>query len=93
MPDIPVLAEQGFPGFSVLAWWGVVGPAGIPQPLLGKFHAELTKVLNLPDVRRQLGDQLGMDLVVSSPEALQKFVAGEVERWGKIVRENNIRAE
>jgi tripartite-type tricarboxylate transporter receptor subunit TctC len=93
MPDVPALAEQGFPGFSALAWWGVLGPAGIPQPLLKKFHAELTKVLNQPELRAQLGDQLGMDLVVSSPEGLQKWVTTEVARWGKVVRENNIRME
>ena len=93
MPEVPALAEQGFPGFSALAWWGVLGPAGIPQPIIAKFNGGLAKVLNQPDLRAQLGDQLGMDLVVSSPEELQKFVAGEMERWGKIVREYNIRAE
>ena len=93
MPDVPALSEQGFPGFSALAWWGVLGPAGIPQPLLNKFHAELAKVLNTPEIRTQLGDQLGMDLVVSSPEAMQKWVTTEVARWGKVVRENNIRME
>jgi tripartite-type tricarboxylate transporter receptor subunit TctC len=93
MPEVPTLVEQGFPGFSALAWWGILGPAGIPKPLLNKFHAELTKVLMQPDIRGQLGDQLGMDLVVSSPDGLQKFVIGEMERWGKAVRDNNIRAE
>ena len=52
MPDVPALAEQGFPGFSALAWWGVLGPAGIPQPLVTKFHAELTKILNQPERAR-----------------------------------------
>jgi tripartite-type tricarboxylate transporter receptor subunit TctC len=93
LPDVPALAEQGFPGFSALAWWGVFGPAGIPKPILDKFHAELVKVFNAPDVRKQLGEQLGMDLTVSSPEALQKFLVGEIERWGKVVRENKIQAE
>ena len=93
MPEVPTLAEQGFRGFSALAWWGILGPAGIPNQVSDKFHGELTKTLNLPDVRNQLGDQLGMDLVVSSPEGLRKFVAGEMERWGKVVRDYNIRAE
>jgi tripartite-type tricarboxylate transporter receptor subunit TctC len=93
MPDVPALSEQGFPGFSALAWWGVLGPAGIPLPIVAKFNGELAKVLNQPDLRAQLGDQLGMDLVASSPEQLQKFVATEIERWGKVVREHNIRAE
>ncbi len=93
MPDVPALAEQGFPGFSALGWWGIFAPAGTPKPVLDKFHAELTKIFNQPDLRKQLTEQLGMDLAVSSPEALQKFLVGEIARWGKVVRENNIRSE
>jgi tripartite-type tricarboxylate transporter receptor subunit TctC len=93
LADVPALAEQGFPGFAALAWWGIFGPAGIPKPILDKFHAELVKVFNLPDVRKQLADTLGMDLVVSSPEVLQKFLLAEIARWGKVVREHNIRAD
>jgi tripartite-type tricarboxylate transporter receptor subunit TctC len=93
LPDVPALAEQGFPGFTALAWWGIFGPAGIPKPILEKFHAELVKVFNLPDVRKQLAESLGMDLVVSSPEALQKFLIAEIARWGKVVRAHNIRSD
>jgi len=93
LPDVPALAEQGFPGFSALAWWGIFGTAGTPKPILDKFHAELVKVFNLPEVRTQLADTLGMDLVVSSPEALQKFLLAEIARWGKVVREHNIRGD
>jgi tripartite-type tricarboxylate transporter receptor subunit TctC len=93
MPDVPTLAEQGFSGFSALAWWGVFAPAATPKPMLEKFHAELAKTLNAPDLRKQLTEQLGMDLVVSSPDALQKWTVGEIARWGKVVRENHIQAE
>jgi tripartite-type tricarboxylate transporter receptor subunit TctC len=93
MPEVPALSEQGFPGFSALAWWGVFAPSGTPKPILDKFHAELVKALNQPDLRKTLTEQLGMDLAVSTPEALQKFLVGEIERWGKVVRENNIRAD
>ncbi len=93
MPEVPSLAEQGFPGFAALAWWGVFGPAGIPKPEFQKFHAELAKVFHTPEVRRQLTDQLGMDLVVSEPGALQKFLVAEIARWAKVVRENNIRGD
>ena len=93
MPEVPALAEQGFPGFSALAWWGIFGTAGTPKPVLDKFHAELVKVFNLSDVRKQLADTLGMDLVVSSPEALQKFLLDEIVRWGKVVREHNVRGD
>jgi tripartite-type tricarboxylate transporter receptor subunit TctC len=93
MPDVPTLAEQGFRGFSAFAWWGIFAPAGTPKPILDKFHAELVKVLNQPDLRKQLTETLGMDLASSSPEVLQKFLVGEIDRWGNVVRSNNVHAD
>ena len=93
MPEVPALAEQGFNGFSVLAWGAVFGPAGIPKPILDRFHGELVGLFNQPDVRNQLGDQLGMDIVAGSPAALQTFLVSEIARWGRVIRENNIRAD
>ena len=93
MPDVATLAEQGFPGFSSFAWWGIFAPAGTPKPVLDRFHAELVKTLNQPDLRKQLTEQLGMDLRVSDPATLQKFLVSEMERWGKVVREYGIRAD
>jgi tripartite-type tricarboxylate transporter receptor subunit TctC len=93
MPEVPALAEQGFKGFSALAWWGIFAPAGTPKPILDKFHGALANALNQPDVRKTLTETLGMDLVVSSPEALQKFLLGEMARWGKVVKDNNIRPD
>lgn len=93
LPVVASLSEQGFPGLSVLAWWGIFAPAGVPRPVLDKFHAQLVNVFNQPDVRKQLGEALGMDLVVSSPAALQKFLVSEIARWGKVVREHGVRAD
>ena len=93
LPDVPTLIEQGIPGVSALAWWGILAPAGTPRPILERFHAELAKALNLPDVRKILGESLGMELAVSTPEQMQKFVAGEMQRWGKVVKDNNIKAD
>jgi len=93
MPDVPTLAEQGLAGFSAYAWWGILAPAGTPRPIVDKFNAELVKILNKPDVHKQLTETLGMDLQVSSPEALQKFVAAEMDRWGKVVRSNNVKLD
>jgi tripartite-type tricarboxylate transporter receptor subunit TctC len=93
LPDVATVAEQGFPGFSAVAWWGILATGGSPRPVLDKFHAELVKVFNQPDVRKHLGETIGMDLVVSSPAALQKFIVAEMARWGKVVREHNIRGD
>jgi len=93
LPDVPTLAEQGFKGFSALAWWGIFAPAGTPAPIMDKFHGELVKAFNQPDVRKTLTEQLGMDLVVSSPQAQQKWLTDEMQRWGKVVRDNNIKPD
>ena len=93
MPDVRTLQEQGFPGFSSVAWWGIFAPAGTPRPIIDKLNAELSKALHLPDLNKQLTEQLGMDLAISSPEGLQKWTVGEIERWTKVIRENNIRAD
>jgi tripartite-type tricarboxylate transporter receptor subunit TctC len=93
MPDVLALAEQGFPNFSALAWWGIFAPAGTPQPVLTKINAELVKAINLPDVKKTLTETLGMDVAASSPEDMQKFLVAEMARWSKVVKENNIKAE
>jgi len=91
LPDVPTLADQGFPGFSALAWWGVFAPAGTPPAIIDRLNAELLRVMNQPDTRKQLTEQLGIDLALSTPEKLQEWTVGEIARWGKVVKENGIR--
>jgi tripartite-type tricarboxylate transporter receptor subunit TctC len=93
MPDVPALAEQGFKGFSALAWWGIFAPTGTPKPIVDKLAAELQKVLAMPDVRKTLTETLGMDIVAGSPDATQKFLLAEMARWGKVVKDNNIKPD
>lgn len=93
LPDVPTLIEQGFPGLSALAWWGIFAPAGTPKPIIDRFHAELLKALALPDVRKTLGETLSMEIAASTPEAMQKFLLAEMARWGKVVKDNNIRTD
>jgi tripartite-type tricarboxylate transporter receptor subunit TctC len=93
MPDVPALAEQGLPGFSALAWWGIFAPAGTPQPVIDKLHAELVKAINAPDVKKTLTETLGMDVRAASPDATQKFLVAEMARWGKVVKDNDIRQD
>lgn len=93
LPEVPTLGEQGIGGLTAHAWWGIFAPAGTPKPILDRFHAELVRVFNLPDVRKTLAESLGMDLLVSSPEELQKFLLAEMDRWGRVVRENNIKVD
>ena len=92
MPDVPTLKELGI-DVVAHAWWGILAPAGTPKPIINKFHAELVKVINLPDVKKSLTETQGMDVVTLSPDATQKWIQDNMARWGKVVRDNNIRAE
>jgi tripartite-type tricarboxylate transporter receptor subunit TctC len=91
LPDVPTVAEQGLPDFEAQAWWGFLGPAGIPAPIVARMNAELAKVLKIPAVQERL-TQMGVQVAASSPDDFGKFIRNEVDRWGKVVRENNIRA-
>jgi tripartite-type tricarboxylate transporter receptor subunit TctC len=93
MPDVPTLAEAGVPGVSAHAWWGILAPAGTPKPIIDRLVTELNQALALPDVRRTLTETMGMDVVALNPEDTQKWILGQMEKWGKVVRDNNIRVE
>src|ERR671915_1401605 len=92
MPDVPTLKELGI-DVVAHAWWGILAPAGTPKPIIDKFHAELVKAIKLPDVNKMLTETQGMDVVALGPEATQKWISDNMNRWGKVVRDNNIRAE
>jgi tripartite-type tricarboxylate transporter receptor subunit TctC len=93
MPEVPTLSELGVPWQGAYAFWGILAPAGTPRPIVDKLVAELNKVLKQPDVNRTLTETLGMDVVALSPEATQKWIADNMARWGKVVKDNNIHAE
>lgn len=90
-PDVATVAEQGVPGFDAEAWWGLLAPVNTPAPILSRMHAEFGKALKVPAIQQHL-EQQALTLVVSSPEEFGKFVAAEVERWARVVRENKIKA-
>lgn len=94
MPDVPTLAEAGVRGVEpAYAFWGILAPAGTPQPIIDKLHAEIVKAIGLPDVKRTLTETLGMDVQALSPADTQKFLLAQIERWGKVVKDNNVRVE
>ena len=93
MPDVPTLAEQGVPGITAYAYWAILAPAATPRPIIDSLNAELGKALRLPDLNKQLTEQLGMDLMISTPEALQKWTVDEIARWGKVIRDGGIKAD
>jgi tripartite-type tricarboxylate transporter receptor subunit TctC len=92
MPDLPTIAEAGVPGYEFEAWFGIVAPAGTPRPVVDKLNQDLRRVLALPEVR-DVFDKGGFEPVGSTVESFANLIPGEVERWGKLVRETGAKVE
>ena len=92
LPEVPTFAEAGLPGFVAENWWGVWVPAATPKPTAERLHASLAKAMSSADLREKF-DGMGAEAVSSTPEALRDFTRAETEKWGKLVREANIRAD
>jgi tripartite-type tricarboxylate transporter receptor subunit TctC len=85
LAEVPTIAEQGFPGVEVTAWYGVLAPAGTPKPIVTRLHAELVKILMQPDVVQRL-DGLGFEIVASTPEQFGAYIKSEIRKWEKVVK-------
>jgi tripartite-type tricarboxylate transporter receptor subunit TctC len=92
LPDVPTVAESGFPGFEAPAWWAVIAPAKTPPEILKRLNEELNKALKAPDIAKKL-DAQGIDVVGGAPEAAKLFIEKQMDIWAKVVKENNIKAE
>jgi tripartite-type tricarboxylate transporter receptor subunit TctC len=91
LPDLPAVAEA-LPGFEVVGWYGVIGPAGLPAPIVTRLHDELVKILNQPDMReRILAD--GSEPAGTAPEEFRRFMHADVAKWAKVVKESGAKLE
>ena len=93
LPELPTVAESGFPGFDAEAFWGMLAPAAVPAPIRARFHAALAAALAETGVRQRLVEGQGVDIRGSTPAEFGGFLDRQVETWGTVVRERNIRAD
>jgi tripartite-type tricarboxylate transporter receptor subunit TctC len=91
LKDTPTIAESGFAGFEALAWWGALAPTGTPAPIMKKMSDALNAALKQPAIAEKLTGQ-GMEVVAKDGAEFDKFLRGEVNRWAKVVKQNNIKA-
>lgn len=84
-PEIPTIAEAGFPGFEVTSWQGFLAPAGTPAAVVNRLNAEILRVLAIPDVRDRLTAQ-GIEIVTSTPQELAAIIKRDAEVWAKVVK-------
>ncbi|MGH8617282.1 MAG: Bug family tripartite tricarboxylate transporter substrate binding protein [Burkholderiales bacterium] len=91
MPDIPTMAEAGYPGVNAENWFGIIAPAATPKEVIAKLHAATLKTMD-PETRDRYSEQ-GVDIRTTTPEQFSTFLKEELTRWSKVIREANIRAE
>jgi len=91
-PELPTLSETGMPGFHAVGWFGVFAAARTPQPAVTRLNTEIVALMKEPETRDRLLAQ-GAEPLPGSPADLRKHLAGEIEKWGKVIREAGIKAE
>ena len=91
-PDVPTLAELGYPNVEADLWYGMLAPAGTPRDIVARVNADMTKALALPEVRTALAAQ-GMEVAPSSPDDMAALMRRDAARWAAVVKQAGIKAE
>jgi len=91
VPDMPTIAEQGYPGWEYTTWLGILAPVQTPAAIINKLSSELNRVTRAPDIVQRLSAET--QLIGSTPDEFRKHIALEHERWRKLIQENNLKFE
>jgi len=91
VPELPTLAESGFPGYEAVPWFGLMAPAGTPQAIIDRLHAETVRALAFPDARTALVNQ-GLDVIGGTPAEFAAVIRDETPYWAKVIKEAGIKA-
>jgi len=91
MADVPAVAEA-LPGFEIVGWYGIIGPAKMPEAVVARLHGELIRILNYPDVRERIVTD-GSEPVGNSPEAFRQFMLADTIKWAKLVKESGAKMD
>jgi tripartite-type tricarboxylate transporter receptor subunit TctC len=89
LPNVPTIAEAGVPGYDATIWIGVMAPAGTPREIVELLNREINKVLERPDIKESWLRQ-GANVMMMKPDEFGRYIEGEIERWAKVIRANNI---
>ncbi len=92
VPEVPTIAESGYPGFEAIGWFGVLAPAGTPRQIVSRLNAELVKAVTAPEIKERLAN-VGFDIVTGTPEQFAAYIKAERVKWDKLIKSAGIRAE
>ena len=91
-PDLPTMAESGYPGFEAVPWFGLMAPTGTPPAIIDKLHRETVRILATPDTRKRFND-LGLDVIGDSPVEFAAVIERETPQWARVIKQAGIKAE
>jgi tripartite-type tricarboxylate transporter receptor subunit TctC len=91
VPDLPTMVESGFAGFEAVPWFGLMAPAGTPPAIIEKVHRDTVRLLAVPELRKRL-EELGLDIVGSSPAEFAALIKTELPQWAKVIKGAGIKA-
>jgi len=92
MPELPTISESGVPGYEFTSWNGVHVTAGTPKAVIAKIHAELVRIVGMPDVKERMFN-LGMEVAGSTPEQLASLVDSDIAKWSRVIKESGVRVD
>jgi tripartite-type tricarboxylate transporter receptor subunit TctC len=92
LPNVVPLAEQGLPRFNAVTWFGLVGPSGVPDTIVDAYYANISASLNQPELKARLV-QMGLDPLAMPPREFGRFISGEIEKWGGVIRSVGIKID
>ena len=91
-PDIPTLIESGYKDFEATSWIGFLTAGGTPAPIIERYHREIVKILQQPDIRKRL-IEMEFDIVATTPQQFSDWIRLEIGRWGKVIKDTGAKAE
>ena len=91
-PEVPTMIEQGYPDFEATAWIGYLAPGATPRPIIERYNREIVRIANTPDVKGKL-EALAFEVVATSADEFRQWIAKEVPRWGKVIRDTGATAD
>jgi tripartite-type tricarboxylate transporter receptor subunit TctC len=91
-PDVPTVAESGFPGFEATSWIGLLAPGTTPRNIVDRYNRELMRILQMPDIRQRL-QEMEFEIVASSPDQFSSWIRTEITRWGQVIKTTGAKAE
>jgi tripartite-type tricarboxylate transporter receptor subunit TctC len=92
LPDVPTIAESGYPGFEVISWWGILAPAATPKDIVARLHSEIVKAMASPDARKRIGG-LGADIQTNTPAEFAAYIRSEQAKWTQAIKDSGARID